>query len=148
MQELEQASGLGMEQPAELEDLGKKLAILYQPRPPKKVSQAIELGKVLFDVVKAKPGRDFLPSCQQVVRRDDGLRARACRLSRRRLRDVWTQPGRVLFRRHGRHLSHSHIRRRLAHPLGHLLARPLTAIEHQNGPIGWCQHGPTPRRIH
>ncbi len=63
--------GLGMEHPSELEDLGKKLAILYQPRPPKKISQAIELGKVLFDVVKAKPGRDFLPSCQQVVLKDE-----------------------------------------------------------------------------
>lgn len=65
--------GLGMEHPAELEELGKKLAILYQPRPPKKLSQAIELGKVLFDVVKAKPGRDFLPSCQQVVLKDEAV---------------------------------------------------------------------------
>ena len=63
--------GLGMESVAELETLGKKLAILYQPRPPKKVSQAIELGKVLFDVVRAKPGRDLLPICQQVVLKDD-----------------------------------------------------------------------------
>jgi 4-hydroxy-3-polyprenylbenzoate decarboxylase len=65
--------GLGMEQPAELETLGKKLAILYQPRPPKKLSQAVELGKVLFDVVRAKPGRDFLPSCQQVVLKNDDV---------------------------------------------------------------------------
>jgi 4-hydroxy-3-polyprenylbenzoate decarboxylase len=62
---------MNMERPEELEDLGKKLAILYQPRPPKKVSQAIELGKVLFDVVKAKPGRDFFPACQQVVLKDE-----------------------------------------------------------------------------
>ncbi|HEY9658201.1 MAG TPA: UbiD family decarboxylase, partial [Allocoleopsis sp.] len=62
---------MNMERPEELEELGKKLAILYQPRPPKKVSQAIELGKVLFDVVKAKPGRDFFPPCQQVVLQGD-----------------------------------------------------------------------------
>lgn len=62
---------MNMNQPAELEDLGKKLAILYQPRPPKKVAQAIELGKVLFDVVKAKPGRDLFPVCQQVVLKNE-----------------------------------------------------------------------------
>lgn len=58
---------MNMERPEELEDLGRKLAMLQQPKPPKKVSQAIDFGKVLFDVVKAKPGRDFFPPCQQVV---------------------------------------------------------------------------------
>ena len=58
---------MGMEHPAELETLGEKLALLYQPRPPKQFSQAIDLGKALFDVVKAKPMRDLLPPCQQVV---------------------------------------------------------------------------------
>jgi 4-hydroxy-3-polyprenylbenzoate decarboxylase len=56
-----------MEQPEELETLGKKLSMLQQPKPPKQVAQAIEFGKVLFDVVKAKPSRDFFPPCQQVV---------------------------------------------------------------------------------
>jgi 4-hydroxy-3-polyprenylbenzoate decarboxylase len=56
-----------MEQPAELEALGQKLSLLQQPKPPKKVAQAIEFGKVLFDVVRAKPSRDFFPPCQQVV---------------------------------------------------------------------------------
>src|SRR6476469_3136751 len=32
-----------------------------------------EFGKVLFDVVKAKPGRDFFPACQQVVIEGEGL---------------------------------------------------------------------------
>jgi len=62
---------MNMESPLELETLGKKLALLYQPRPPKKFSQAIELGKVLYDVVQAKPSRDFLPACQQIVLKDD-----------------------------------------------------------------------------
>jgi len=62
---------MNMEQPQDLEGLGKKLALLYQPRPPKKISQAVELGKVLFDVVKAKPNRDLLPPCQQVVLKGD-----------------------------------------------------------------------------
>jgi 4-hydroxy-3-polyprenylbenzoate decarboxylase len=46
---------MNMNQVAELETLGEKLALLYQPRPPKKLSQAVNLGKALFDVVKAKP---------------------------------------------------------------------------------------------
>ena len=64
---------MGMEHPAELETLGEKLALLYQPRPPKQFSQAIDLGKALFDVVKAKPMRDLLPPCQQVVLKDDAV---------------------------------------------------------------------------
>ena len=56
---------MNMEKPQELETLGKKLGMLQQPKPPKKISQPVEFGKVLFDVVKAKPGRDFFPPCQQ-----------------------------------------------------------------------------------
>ena len=58
---------MNMETPAELETLGQKLGMLQQPKPPKKLSQAVEFGKVLFDVLKAKPGRDWLPPCQQEV---------------------------------------------------------------------------------
>ena len=52
---------MNMEHPQELETLGKKLAMLQQPKPPKKISQAIHFGKVLFDVVKAKPEEIFSP---------------------------------------------------------------------------------------
>jgi len=62
---------MNMEQPQELEALGKKLALIYQLRPPKKFAQAVELGKVLLDVARAKPSRDFLPPCQQVVLKGD-----------------------------------------------------------------------------
>ena len=58
---------MNMEHPLELEKLGEKLSKLQQPKPPKKISQAVDFGKVLFDVVKAKPGKAFLPACQQVV---------------------------------------------------------------------------------
>jgi 4-hydroxy-3-polyprenylbenzoate decarboxylase len=64
---------MNMDNPLELEALGKKLGMLQQPKPPKKISQAIDFGKVLFDVVKAKPGRDFFPSCQQVVIPEEDL---------------------------------------------------------------------------
>lgn len=58
---------MNMEQPQELETLGEKLSKLQQPKPPKKISQAVDFGKVLFDVVKAKPGKAFFPACQQVI---------------------------------------------------------------------------------
>jgi 4-hydroxy-3-polyprenylbenzoate decarboxylase len=58
---------MNMEKPEELEDLGRKLALLQQPKPPKKISQAIDFGKVLFDVLKAKPSRNFFPPCQQIA---------------------------------------------------------------------------------
>lgn len=64
---------LNRESPQELEELGKKLALLYQPKPPKKLAQAVEFGKVLFDVVRAKPDRDLFPACQQVVLQDDAI---------------------------------------------------------------------------
>ena len=63
----------GMDKPEELEAIGQKLALLYQPRPPKKLSQAIDLGKALFDVVKAKPDRDLFPACHQVVLKDEAV---------------------------------------------------------------------------
>lgn len=63
----------GMDKPEELEAIGQKLALLYQPRPPKKLSQAIDLAKALFDVVKAKPDRDLFPACHQVVLKDEAV---------------------------------------------------------------------------
>ncbi len=64
---------MNLEQPLELEALGKKLATLQQPKPPKTPTQALEFGKILFDVLRAKPGRDFFPACQQVVLQGDDL---------------------------------------------------------------------------
>ncbi len=62
---------MNMQQPEELETLGKKLSMLQQPKPPKKIKQAVEFGRLLFDVLKAKPGRDFFPACQQVMIQDE-----------------------------------------------------------------------------
>lgn len=58
---------MNLEQPQQLEDLGRKLALLQQPKPPKTIDQTIAFGKLLFDVLKAKPDRDLFPACQQVV---------------------------------------------------------------------------------
>jgi 4-hydroxy-3-polyprenylbenzoate decarboxylase len=62
---------MNMEHPQELEGLGKKLGMLQQPKPPKKISQAVEFGKLLLDVAKAKPGHDFFPPCQEVVEKGE-----------------------------------------------------------------------------
>lgn len=64
---------MNKENPQDLEALGQKLSMLQQPKPPKKLSQAVEFGKVLFDVLRAKPGRDLFPPCHQVVIKDDQL---------------------------------------------------------------------------
>ena len=56
-----------LEHPQELEALGEKLSQLQQPKPPKSPGEFIEFGKLLWDVVKAKPGMSFFPVCQQVV---------------------------------------------------------------------------------
>ncbi|MEB3118479.1 MAG: UbiD family decarboxylase domain-containing protein, partial [Limnothrix sp.] len=62
---------MNMDSPEELETLGRKLSMLQQPKPPKKISQAIEFGKVLFDVLRAKPDIDLFPACHQVVKRGE-----------------------------------------------------------------------------
>ncbi len=64
---------MNMQQPEDLEVLGKKLSMLQQPKPPKTIGQAVEFGQVLFDVLKAKPGYNFFPACQQVVIGADSL---------------------------------------------------------------------------
>ncbi len=61
---------MNMQQPQELEDLGRRLGMLQQPKPPKKVGQAVEFGKLLFSLLRAKPDRELFPPCQQVVLKD------------------------------------------------------------------------------
>ncbi|AFY73155.1 UbiD family decarboxylase [Synechococcus sp. PCC 7502] len=60
---------MGMEKQNELEELGIKLGKLQSPKPPKKLSQAIDFGKILFDVVKSRPQKVLFGNapCQEVV---------------------------------------------------------------------------------
>jgi 4-hydroxy-3-polyprenylbenzoate decarboxylase len=60
---------MGMEEQSELEELGIKLGKLQSPKPPKKLSQAIDFGKILFDVVKSRPQKVLFGTapCQEVV---------------------------------------------------------------------------------
>ncbi|OOV36742.1 hypothetical protein BO98_00570, partial [Candidatus Synechococcus spongiarum LMB bulk10D] len=58
---------MGMEQPEELERLGERLASLQQLQPPKRPKELVAMGGLLWDVLRARPDRDLLPPCQQVV---------------------------------------------------------------------------------
>lgn len=60
---------MDMENQSELEELGVRLGKLQSPKPPKKISQAIDFGKILFDVVKSRPQKVLFGTapCQEVV---------------------------------------------------------------------------------
>jgi 4-hydroxy-3-polyprenylbenzoate decarboxylase len=60
---------MDMEEQSELEELGIRLGKLQSPKPPKKISQAIDFGKILFDVVKSRPQKVLFGTapCQELV---------------------------------------------------------------------------------
>ncbi len=60
---------MDMQEQSELEELGVRLGKLQSPKPPKKISQAIDFGKILFDVVKSRPQKVLFGTapCQEVV---------------------------------------------------------------------------------
>lgn len=58
---------MGLEDAQELEDLGKKLALLQQPRPPKGLKETGVFAGVFWDLIKARPDRDLTPPCHQKV---------------------------------------------------------------------------------
>ncbi len=67
------AWSMGLEKVEELEALGSRLALLQQPRPPKGLKETAAFGRVLWDLVKARPDRDLTPPCRQVVHEGDNL---------------------------------------------------------------------------
>ena len=58
---------MGLDHPQQLEDLGERLALLQQPRPPKGLGETKKFARVFWDLVKARPDRDLLPPCHQQV---------------------------------------------------------------------------------
>ncbi|NDG03102.1 MAG: UbiD family decarboxylase, partial [Synechococcaceae bacterium WBB_34_004] len=64
---------MGLERVEQLEELGSRLALLQQPRPPKGLQEAAAFGRVLWDLVKARPDFDLLPPCHQIVQKGDQL---------------------------------------------------------------------------
>ena len=67
------AWSMGLEKVEELEALGSRLALLQQPRPPKGLKETAAFGRLLWDLVKARPDRDLTPPCRQVVLEGDNL---------------------------------------------------------------------------
>ena len=64
---------MGLERVEQLEELGSRLALLQQPRPPKGLQETAAFGRVLWDLVKARPDFDLFPPCQQIVQKGDQL---------------------------------------------------------------------------
>ena len=62
---------MGLERPEQLEDLGERLALLQQPRPPKGLGETKKFARVFWDLVKARPDRDLLPPCRQEIFKGD-----------------------------------------------------------------------------
>ena len=61
------AWSMGLERVEELEELGSRLALLQQPKPPKGLKELTSFSRVLWDLVKARPDRDLTPRCHQKV---------------------------------------------------------------------------------
>ena len=53
---------MGLERAEQLEELGSRLALLQQPRPPKGLEETKQFARVFWDLVKAKPDRDAVLS--------------------------------------------------------------------------------------
>ena len=58
---------MGLENAEQLEDLGARLAVLQQPRPPKGLKEAKKFASIFWDLVKARPDRDLTPPCRQKI---------------------------------------------------------------------------------
>ena len=58
---------MGLERAEQLEELGSRLALLQQPKPPKGLKETKAFARVFWDLVKAVPDRDLTPPCRQRV---------------------------------------------------------------------------------
>ncbi len=58
---------MGLENTTELEQLGEKLALLQQPRPPKGIKEFKKYGGIAWDLLKARPDYDLTPPCHQKI---------------------------------------------------------------------------------
>jgi 4-hydroxy-3-polyprenylbenzoate decarboxylase len=73
---------MGLERAEQLEDLGARLALLQQPRPPKGLAETRRFAGVLWDLVRARADRDLTPPCHQQVLRDEAVNLDALPLLR------------------------------------------------------------------
>ncbi|CAI8173968.1 MAG: 3-octaprenyl-4-hydroxybenzoate carboxy-lyase [Prochlorococcus marinus str. MIT 9215] len=73
---------MGLEDADQLEELGSRLAILQQPRPPKGLQETRQFAGVFWDLIKARPDLDLTPPCHQQVLRGDAVNLDALPLIR------------------------------------------------------------------
>ncbi len=64
---------MGLKNVDELEDLGRKLALLQQPRPPKGLQETSLFANLVWDLVKSRPDIDLMPPCHQKLFHDNDL---------------------------------------------------------------------------
>ncbi len=58
---------MGLEKTEQLEDLGERLALLQQPKPPKGFKETKKFAGVLWDLFKARSDIDLTPPCHQKI---------------------------------------------------------------------------------
>ena len=58
---------MGLENAQQLEEIGSKLALLQQPKPPKNFREIRDFGNVLLDLIMARPDIDLTPPCHQRI---------------------------------------------------------------------------------
>jgi len=73
---------MGLERAEQLEELGSRLALLQQPKPPKGIQETKAFAKVFWDLIKAVPDRDLTPPCHQQVWKGDDVNLDALPLIR------------------------------------------------------------------
>ena len=64
---------MGLKNANELEELGQKLALLQQPRPPKGLNDFKKYGGIAWDLLKARPDFDLTPPCHHKVIKEDNV---------------------------------------------------------------------------
>ena len=73
---------MGLERAEQLEELGSRLALLQQPKPPKGLEETKAFARVFWDLIKAVPDRDLTPPCRQQVLMGDEVNLDALPLIR------------------------------------------------------------------
>ena len=64
---------MGLNNAEELEEIGKKLALLQQPKPPKGIKEIKSFGNVMWDLLMARPDIDLTPPCHQKIIKEKDL---------------------------------------------------------------------------
>ncbi len=64
---------MGLDREEQLEDLGKRLSLLQQPKPPKSLKETQDFAGIFWDLLKARPDIDLTPPCHQIISKGDDV---------------------------------------------------------------------------